>query len=71
MWSSDIPPIVEPSKDVLGWLLIYARAVGDFREGDPYGDPDYFPSRRAAKKRADEINSSHREIASRATRKMA
>lgn len=48
--------IVEISQDTLGYLLVYARDCGDFREGDPFGAPDYFPSRRAAAMAAKIIN---------------
>lgn len=72
MWSTDIPPIVEPAKDALGWLLVYSRNVDGHREGEPHGDPDSpsgrFKSRAAAKRKADDVNASYRELATRAKR---
>ncbi|TXH45659.1 MAG: hypothetical protein E6Q97_31410 [Desulfurellales bacterium] len=71
-WSTDIPPIVKPYRDALGWLLVYTRCVDGFREGDPHGDPDSpsgrYKNRAAAKRKADDINAAHRELLSRATR---
>lgn len=69
MWSADIPKIVEPSRDALGWLLVYSRDVDGHREGDPVGDPDYFQSRYAAKKKADAMNACYRESKMRAAPK--
>lgn len=65
MWSDEVKPIVEVSKDVLGWLLVYARDHDGNREGEPLGEPDYYPSRAAAKREADKINSAHRTLAER------
>ena len=65
MWSDNVKPIVEVSKDVLGWLLVYARDHDGHREGEPLGDPDYYPSRAAAKREAEKINSAHRTLAER------
>jgi hypothetical protein len=48
--------IVELSQDTLGYLLVYAKDYGDFREGDPFGAPDYFRSRAAASKVMRKIN---------------
>jgi hypothetical protein len=49
---------VEVSKDILGWLLLYASDGINCREGEPVGEPDYFPSKRAAQKAAREHNQS-------------
>jgi hypothetical protein len=47
---------VEVSEDILGWLLLYKGDGINCREGEPVGDPDYFPSKRAAQKAAREHN---------------
>lgn len=49
---------VEVSKDTLGWLLVYKGSGITAREGDPVGEPDYYPSKRAAQKAAREHNQS-------------
>lgn len=66
MWSDRVKPIVEVSRDVLGWLLVYARDHEGNREGEPLGAPDYYRSRAAAKREADKINGAHRTLAERA-----
>lgn len=48
--------VVETSKDALGWLLVYARDFGGYREGEPVGAPDYFKSKAAADRAAAKIN---------------
>lgn len=49
---------VEVSQDALGWVLIYKGDGINVREGDPVGEPDYYPSKRAAQKAAREHNQS-------------
>lgn len=54
--STETPKIVEVDHDALGWLLVYSMDVGCYREGDPVGEPDYYPTKRAASKAAAQFN---------------
>jgi hypothetical protein len=52
---------VEVTRDVLGWVLRYARDFDGYREGDPMcdplsGDPDYYKTKAEAEFVAKAIN---------------